>query len=171
MKKVKQTLMLVIVVVIACAIIISAHVQTQPIIEERQEKILHEKIEMAFPELTSKEELIEREVYKVFKGDAIIGYVVITEAYGYDSEIEVMVALEKSKEIRDVFVLDEEETPGLGAKITEEDFRKQFRGITKQEVELEETGGEIDAITGATASSQAMVEAVREAFKVVNKSG
>ena len=51
-----------------------------------------------------------------------------------------------------------DETPGLGSRVAEEPFTSQFAGIAIDDVRLD---GEIDAITGSTISSTAVVEAVR----------
>jgi electron transport complex protein RnfG len=57
-------------------------------------------------------------------------------------------------------VLRHEETPGLGARITTPAFQNQFDGAPVQQLALRSGGGSIDAITGATVSSQAVVTAL-----------
>jgi electron transport complex protein RnfG len=57
-------------------------------------------------------------------------------------------------------VLSHEETPGLGAKIVEDGFQSQFIDIPTESLGLSSAGGSIDAITGATISSQAVVDAL-----------
>jgi len=54
------------------------------------------------------------------------------------------------------------ETPGLGLKATEEWFRNQFRGKTAAELRLTKEGGTIEAITGATITSRAVIDALAE---------
>lgn len=53
------------------------------------------------------------------------------------------------------------ETPGLGAKVLDTDFQSQFEGMTYGDIALDKDGGSIDAITGATISSKAVVDGVR----------
>jgi electron transport complex protein RnfG len=48
------------------------------------------------------------------------------------------------------------ETPGLGVRVTEKWFKKQFSGKKEKEVLLKKDGGTIDAITSATISSRAV---------------
>ena len=57
------------------------------------------------------------------------------------------------------------ETPGLGTRIADWDFRKQF---VKQplQVDMKSDGGSIDAISGATISSVGTVVGVQNASKV-----
>ena len=65
------------------------------------------------------------------------------------------------------------ETPGLGAKISEEGnaFVEQFRGLDPSSVVLKvkKDGGDIDAITASTITSRAYTAAVETAWKVFNK--
>lgn len=53
------------------------------------------------------------------------------------------------------------ETPGLGGRIDELDYREQFRGLTIDPAQPlvygEDGGGQIDAITGATSTSNAVL--------------
>ena len=53
------------------------------------------------------------------------------------------------------------ETPGLGSKIIEPWFKKQFIGKKPKEILLKKDGGTLDAITGATISSRAVTNSVR----------
>jgi len=62
--------------------------------------------------------------------------------------------------IHGISVISHSETPGLGERIVETAFSSQFNGITTDEVALKDNGGKIDAISGATISSSAVVEAV-----------
>ncbi len=52
----------------------------------------------------------------------------------------------------------------MGAKIVEDSFLSQFKGLSMDEVALSRDGGKVDAITGATISSSAVVEGVKEAI-------
>lgn len=61
---------------------------------------------------------------------------------------------------------NQSETPGLGGRIDELTFREQFRGlqITAQTTLAygEQGGGQIDAITGATSTSNAVIRILNE---------
>ena len=60
-----------------------------------------------------------------------------------------------------------QETPGLGTKIADESFVAQWRGLTLgKELNLSMSGGKVDAITGATISSNAINKAVRVAMQL-----
>ncbi|MDP6157078.1 MAG: FMN-binding protein, partial [Candidatus Thermoplasmatota archaeon] len=69
------------------------------------------------------------------------------------------------------------ETPGLGAKILEDGFQREFQGSMLKDVKLNgegETDG-IDGITGATISSKAVVNGIKttafEKIKLIKKGG
>ncbi len=62
------------------------------------------------------------------------------------------------------------ETPGLGTRVTEESFTMQFRGMGPDKVlKVKKDGGDIDAVTGATISSQAVAEAISAAKEFYEK--
>ena len=116
----------------------------------------------------------------------IAGYVFKAEAKGYSSVIETMVGVRPDFRISGLKILSQSETPGLGARIEERRtsetiftaiknlfrqkgepakkikpwFQEQFKGKQIEELELKE--GRIEAITGATISSEAVLQSVRE---------
>lgn len=60
---------------------------------------------------------------------------------------------------------DQSETPGLGARIEEEEYRDQFRGIDISDADpgqyvASEPQGQIDSISGATQTSDAVIDMV-----------
>ena len=76
--------------------------------------------------------------------------------------------------IYDTSVVDcSNETPGLGAKCTEESFKGQFRGFNPSEKKLTvaKDGGDVDAITAATITSRAYTLAVANAAALVKNMG
>jgi len=86
------------------------------------------------------------------------GYAAQQTVQGYGGPIEVLTAVATDGVIQGISVggKDFRETEGLGAKAKESDFTGQFRSKTLP-VTL---GEEIDAIAGATVTSQAVVDAV-----------
>ncbi len=65
-------------------------------------------------------------------------------------------------------IIKQTENPGLGDRITAPQFLNQFAGISAEELHLSPYG-EIDAITGATISSQAVVDAIREKIMEIER--
>jgi electron transport complex protein RnfG len=100
--------------------------------------------------------------YITKKGETPTGVVFMVSAVGYGGTIDLMVGLNPEGSITGVQVLRHTETPGLGAKITEEKFLKQFIAKNVQDTNwaLKKEGGDIDQISGATISPQAVVKAL-----------
>ncbi len=177
--KLKQIMILVTVVITAVTLLIFAHNHTQPIIEIRQQEMIDEWMRNIFPDLeVAKEIAIEEHddsgkslFYKILDVDGnLIGYAAITKAFGYQSDVEVLVGFTQDKKLKEVIILNEGETPGLGSQIKDAGFREQFTGLVdKEDARLVEEGGNIDAISGATVSSKAVVEGVREAFELIDR--
>ena len=69
-----------------------------------------------------------------------------------------------------VSIIKHGETPGLGAKATEDSFRNQYIGI-EGSAALTKAGGTINALTGATITPQAVTDAVNIALDAVANLG
>ena len=105
-------------------------------------------------------------LYRVAQDDAIAGWVVKAGGQGYADKLEVLLGVDTEvQKITGLFVLEQKETPGLGNKIIEPQWRGQFTGKAT-DTPLEVIKGEgkgpatIDAITGATISSRAIADIV-----------
>ncbi|MEO0082184.1 MAG: FMN-binding protein, partial [candidate division WOR-3 bacterium] len=57
------------------------------------------------------------------------------------------------------------ETPGLGLKVLEPWFGQQFLGKTTSELKLRKDGGSIDAITGATITTRAVLNGLKHGLE------
>ncbi len=90
---------------------------------------------------------------------------------GFGGRIELIVGLLRDGTITGYKVLSQKETPGLGTKIAEEDFAGQFVGLNSylDDISLTRSGGSIDAVTGATISSKAVIDAVGKAVETYKK--
>ena len=86
---------------------------------------------------------------------------------GFGGKIELIIGLLIDGTVTGYKIIQQNETPGLGTKITESKFSKQFVGLNAYDdnIKLSKKGGEIDALTGATISSNAVIEAVNKATK------
>ena len=103
-----------------------------------------------------------------------IGYVFsATSPSGYGGDVKVAVGVSnKDNSITGFTVLFHSETAGLGAKATEDEFKSQFIGKSANGINYTKTGAssdsEIDALSGATITSNAVCEAVNSALAVYN---
>lgn len=92
--------------------------------------------------------------YKAYDRDnKFIGVAFKAQGKGYSGTIETMVGMLKDGTITAIKILSQNETPGLGARIGEQGFTGQFKN--KKEL------GDIQAITGATISSAAVINSVK----------
>jgi hypothetical protein len=90
----------------------------------------------------------------------LIGYAGTGTATGYAGPIEVLVGVNADGAIIGVEIIEHRETPGFFRRLLEADFFRQFLGMDyTNELRL---GQDIDAVTGATISSEAVARAVRE---------
>lgn len=109
------------------------------------------------------------EVYPAYKNSEFIGAAVVgSSKKGFSGLIKIMVGFTTDGTIKNIAVLDQKETPGLGTKMKDESFLKQFRDKNPSNFNLKvkKDGGEVDAITGATISTRAFSESAKLAYDV-----
>ena len=107
------------------------------------------------------------EIYKGTYDNKIIGTAVIgSSEKGYSGLVKLMVGFNPDESIKNIVVLEQKETPGLGTKMKDEKFMRQFRGKKPSEFNLKpaKDGGDVDALTGATISTRAFCEATQMAY-------
>lgn len=87
---------------------------------------------------------------------------------GYGGDIAVMIGINTKNAIEAIEILQQKETPGLGAKIAEPAFKNAFAGkpLRGTRWAVRKDNGDIDQITAATISSRAVVDAVKQAIDV-----
>ncbi len=113
------------------------------------------------PAVTEIESVVE--AYEALQGGNTVGYAVKTTASGYGGDIEFIVAINVDGTLAGMRVASHAETPGLGARIAEADFNSQFEGkSTGSELQL---NTDVDAIAGATISSEAATNGVNAAIR------
>ena len=122
-------------------------------------------------EATEAEELTIDEmpikVHTAKSGEAIVGYAVETMTKsGFSGVVKLMVGFLPDGTINNVNVLQQAETPGLGTKMCDEG-NPLLAGVKGQQAtgtfKVKKDGGEVDALTAATISSRAYLDAVNRA--------
>ena len=90
---------------------------------------------------------------------------------GYAGDIVIMIGLDRARnEMLGVEIVSHGETPGVGAQVEKEAFRQQWQGLPVEGVvSLRSKGGTIDAITGATFSSRAMIDGTNQVTALIKK--
>ena len=129
-------------------------------------------------EIQSLQGKIEKvEIYKAMSGaDECVGWSFEAVGSGFADKIKLVIALDKNFEkIAGFDVLLSNETPGFGDQIKYDYYRDQFKGAPAGELKLVTIGerskidSEIVAISGATISSEAVVEIVSNSVTKVKE--
>ena len=109
-------------------------------------------------------------VYPAVNQGEVIGYAVESfSKNGFSGMVKVLVGFKADGTIHSSAVVAHAETPGLGDKMerTKSNFSTQFDGanLQKSNLKVKKEGGDIDAITAATISSKAYIDAISNAYK------
>lgn len=97
-----------------------------------------------------------------------VGWVCKVASPGYSSNIVMLVGINSDGELGKVLVLEQKESPGLGTNVTNPDFIEQTaiaQADVNQELKVIKDGGDIQAITGATISSRAVLRGINQVFR------
>jgi electron transport complex protein RnfG len=119
-------------------------------------------------------EFKDMELYPARKDGNLVGTAIKTYSdNGYGGRIELMVGFDNTAKIRNIAVLKQTETPGLGNKMTQPSFKDQFNGKDPSmfNMKVKKDGGEVDAISAATITSRAFCDAVDRAHRALIKGG
>lgn len=165
----------VIVVVAAVALAVTNMATEQPIadrnLQESQEDLVRlfpeaDKGSAGFESMATEESGGLQFAYTAKQGGNAVGYAVKQTVQGYAGPIEVITGVGTDGVIRGVSVggPDFKETEGLGSKAKEPGFTDQFAG-KQPPLALGDT---IDAISGATITSRAVVDGVNESISKLN---
>ena len=90
---------------------------------------------------------------------------------GYSGTIRIMAGINPDDTLRAIEIIQQAETPGLGARIAERSFTDQFGGrhIRTTNWKVRKDGGDIDAITGATISPRAVLSALQAGLEAYSR--
>lgn len=99
----------------------------------------------------------------------VIGHIITASSDdSYGGTVKVSVGITNEGKITGVELLEISDTPGLGMKATEHTFKDQYKDKTVEEFTVTKTGSasdsEINAISGATITSNAVTHAVDAAI-------
>jgi len=109
------------------------------------------------------------EVNQAYDGnDNLIGYIVKVSNRGYSGQITMVLGYSVEGEVQGLEIIAINDTAGLGDRVTEADFRNQFINKTADKFVTSKTeataDNEINAITGATISTDGVVNGVNAAI-------
>lgn len=136
-----------------------------------------DKIIQIYGEIIEEKELNGMKYYEARTGGIVDGYAFTVEGAGLWGRIEGILALDSElSSIMGIEFISHSETPGLGGRIEEIWFLEQFRHIPIEYEEGEHTlvfkpslGGNVDAISGATITSKAVLKILNESIDEILK--
>jgi len=151
--------------IVAAAVLGAVYIPTQEqlkIYEEKQRELaLVDVMPLAdhFDPVKSGDEIL---YYRALDADNnLVGYSFFRDQSGSQDVITLAGGIDTDYNVMGVKIMTHAETPGMGAKITEPAFTDQFKGVAESDLMLSKNDGAIDAITGATVSSQAVIDGIQ----------
>ncbi len=188
---IKIGLILFLITAISAALLAFVNGKTAPLIEKNALEKEQAAMKAVMPEAASFEEAAldcatgisiddSNKLSKIFtakdSGGNTIGACVITETTGYNTGIQTVTGVNKDLAVTGIDIISMNETPGLGAKASDDSFKSQYTGKSG-EIGVSKSGSsdtEIQAISGATKTSNGVTSGVNMAIKaaeVIMKEG
>ena len=156
-------LVLTVIAGVTTAALVLTEGVTTPIIEEQQAAAADAARVAVLPEADSFTQCTVEEMPEggidAYQADNGAGYVITAEARGYGGQLRVMVGIGSDGLITGTEVLVNNETQGLGSRVSEHDFMDQYIG-------KDSTLEGVQAISGTTISSNAFSNAVKTAYQI-----
>lgn len=119
-------------------------------------------------EIGAGDEII-KEIHAGKSNGKLVGYNYTVMPKGYGGLIEIVAGISKEGKLMAIKIIKHTETPGLGAKAGDEAFLSQFRekAVRKLTVTKSDAANdsEIQAISGATITSNAVAQGVNAALR------
>lgn len=110
---------------------------------------------------------IRKSIFPAIKDGRCFAIAFEVTGEGYHGTLGIMLGIDiNSGSLTGIRVMTHTETPGLGAKAVEPEFHRQFHGMGMEEVSLTDKGGKINAISGATITSNGVTDAVKKGLEL-----
>ena len=164
----KEVLRVGLILMLICAVAAGALAYTNQVTSEIIEKRLYEEkvalMRELFPTVESFEDKEADGRTATIAYDAegnLVGILAEGKTSGYGGDIRFNLGIDKEGKLVSLTIVSHSETAGLGARITEESYRKQFIGKTISD------SFDVDNISGATISSLAMENGVKREMEAI----
>jgi Na+-translocating ferredoxin:NAD+ oxidoreductase subunit G len=99
----------------------------------------------------------------------LVGYTFVAAGKGYSSNVKTMVSVGSEFQVLKIKVIEQNETPGLGANCMKDNFAPRFNNLNISELSVDKDGGKIKSITGSTITTRAITKSIRNAILVLKK--
>ncbi len=177
MKKIASTLpnmllSLTIIAVLSAGLLAWVKTITDEPIRLAEEKKQTEALQQVLPAFDQIETEQDEDgmVYKAYKNNKWVGTAVQCASMGFNGDVVIMVGFDNHSQVIDYVVLQQAETPGLGTKMVDW-FKNALIGRTmdiNNPFTVKQDGGDVQAITAATISSRAFLQAVNNAYRIAS---
>lgn len=172
------------VALVSAALLVGVNYLTRDRIIANKAKALEAAITMVVPGTRIIEKIHEEKGFTLYAGKnesgTLLGYALSTTTSGFQDIILIILGTNAElTRLNYLYILDQKETPGLGAKITDQnaflqfwegkDFGQRLK-LRKPPVGKAELGpSEVNTITGATVSSEAVLAGVNGALEKIKQ--
>ena len=132
-----------------------------------------DQIQNALNEAGLTEVSVQEVMLALDQNKTMLGYVVTVVSHeGYSGDITFSVGVKNDSTVNGISILSISETAGLGMKANTEEFKSQFAGVNTSKFEYTKSGAsadnQIDAISGATITTNAITNGVNAALEYCN---
>ena len=165
----KPIVVLCLICVVITGALAATNSATAPVIKAAEEAAAQAARTELLPEATGFT-LVEGEfegVTEIYTADNGVGTIITSSDKGYSSTVVVMVAFDPDGTIKQIKVTEQAETKGIGSKVVDTpSYWENYQGLdASQPLVLNE---DVDAVTSATISSTALINAVNSAIEAYN---
>ncbi|MGN0488012.1 MAG: FMN-binding protein [Ruminococcus sp.] len=158
---IKPVVVLTCICLIVTALLAYVNKVTSPIIEDSEQK----EAQAAMAEVLSEADGFKQiefdksaeRVSEIYHAKNDTGYVFILITKGYGGDMKLICGIKSDGTIEATKTLSHSETSGLGSKTAEDPYKSQYVGKNA------DTLNDVDAISGATISSVAYINAIEDA--------
>lgn len=121
-------------------------------------------------DLSGDESVIDA-VYLVEEDEEIVGLLISANPLGYSGRVGLLLGYDLEGNFVNLTVDAQSQTAGLGTKIATEEFTRQFSNFSARDTltTSPDQGFQVDVISGATISSNAVIKGINAANTAVNQ--
>jgi electron transport complex protein RnfG len=159
---IKPIAVLTCICLIVTALLAYVNMVTSPIIAEAEAKEAQDSMTEVLNEGDTFEQITldntPERVSEIYKAKNGTGYVFFITTKGYGGDMKLVCGVKSDGTIEACKTLSHSETSGLGSKTAEDPYKSQYTGKNA------DTLNEVDSISGATISSTAYINGIKDAM-------
>ena len=166
----KPIVVLVIICIVITGALAATNSVTDPIIDEATRVAQQKARTELLPEAEDFEPVTGVEVENVsdiYASTNDVGVIITSSAKGYGGDVVVMTAFDPAGTIKQIKVTEQAETKGIGSKVVATpSYWENYMGLDASDALV--LNEDVDAVTSATISSTALINAVNSAIEAYN---